>query len=535
MRYLYLSITLLLSVATTQAQETVQDLSKKATKGFLHDVANTDAGYTLTYKIPGDKKKNEIFYEVYTFDKGLHFLKNEEISEPKQNKDDKPDKTVTGFSAYVGGCGSFDILSMKLKFNKYSEIQTWDYKKQRYVTSKTLTSETIKPKNDNGKVYGFAAFNDGEGNLFVLGGVDSKVNKKGTDFLVMSINSEYEISEKPADVSGSQTLVYSGQLDNGDVALVFAPKKGEADLTAYTFLRYGVKGDLKSKIGFKSPSSNLLIVDMSEKDGAVFFCATSTKSKDAYDEVFEEYTASITNPCYKEANNKQDFNWEKKSKEKMDSFHLLKFSATQLEFASTAAVNEFKAKYKASPTDKKGDPYKGSKFSVQEFKVTPSGEYLIAGQLTGTTSLGLGNPVKTYEDVICLHFDGSGQLKAQYGVEKMNDDKKSEIFPMTQTLLPSKDGRSFYWVVMEVKGFKGYANFIAAYNGSATYYPRYFPRIAKLDIQTTSLNSFKILGNEKFYTSKSFTPIVNAQENSLVFIGADEDYKKLWLSKYTFE
>ena len=535
MKKLLLLSAVLLFAAGTQAQETIQDLSKKAGKGFLYKAVNADGNYTITYKIPGDKKANEIFYENYTFDNSIKFLKNEEISEPKQTQEDKPDRTVSGFYASVGGCTSFEILSMKLKFSKYSELQTWDFVRQRYVTKKTISSETIKPKNENGKYYGYAAFTNSDQTLFVLAGVESKVKKHGMDFLIMGINSDLDITSKPVDVSGSQSLVYSAQLNDGDIVLVFAPKKGEPDLSAYTYLRYSPNGELRNKVPFKSPSNNLLIVDMVEKNGSVFFCATSTKSKEAYDEVFDEYTASISNPCYTDARNKTDAYWEKKANEKMESFHLLKFTGGNLDFASTAPVSEFKSKFRTSPTDKGADPYKGKKFSVQQFLITPNGEFLIAGQLNSKTSLGMGNPVKTYEDIVCFHFDKAGQLKAQYGVEKMNNDKKSEIFPMRQSFVTSKDGSSLYWVILEVKGFKGYANFFDAYNGVATYHPRFFPRIAKLDLQNASVGSFAVLGKEKFYMTRNFEPISNPQENSMVFIGSDEDFKKLWVNKYIFQ
>ncbi|MEO6977813.1 MAG: hypothetical protein ABI113_05515, partial [Mucilaginibacter sp.] len=265
-RLLLLSAVLLLAV-TARAQETIQELSKKAGKGFLYKAVNADGNYTVTYKIPGDKKANEIFYENYSFDDNLKFIKNEQVSEPKQTQDDKPDRIVSGFYASVGGCG-MDVLSMKLKFSKYTEQQTWDFKKQGYITQKTISTETIKPKNENGKYYGFAAFTNADQTLFALAGVDSKVNKKGTDFLILSINSDLEITTKPVDISGSQSLVFSTQLKDGDIALVFAPKKGEPDLAAYTYLRYSASGELKNKVAFKSPSNNLLIVDVAEKDGA---------------------------------------------------------------------------------------------------------------------------------------------------------------------------------------------------------------------------------------------------------------------------
>jgi hypothetical protein len=187
-RLLLIAVTLVFSTLIISAQETVQDLSKKAGKGFLLSAANADGAYTITYKIPGDKKKNEIFYETYQFDNNLKFVKNEEISEPKISAEDKPDKTVSGFYASVGGCSSFEILSMKLKFTKYSDLKTWDYGKQQYVFKKGITSEVIKPKNGNDKYYGFAAFNSTvDESLFVLAGIDSKAHKDGVDFFVLGV------------------------------------------------------------------------------------------------------------------------------------------------------------------------------------------------------------------------------------------------------------------------------------------------------------------------------------------------------------
>jgi hypothetical protein len=223
---LVLSAMLCLATVNVTAQEAIQELSKKAEKGFITGTGFTDGGYTITYKIPGDKKKNEVFYEDYKFDSNIKFLKSEAIGEPKQSAADNPDKTVSGFYASVGGCSSFDILSMKLKFTKYSDLKTWDENKQLYVFKKGITSEVIKPKNGNDKYYGYAAFNSTvDESLFVLAGLDSKTNKNGTDFFILGVTPDLEITSKPVDIAGSQSLAYSGQLNNGDVILVFAPKK----------------------------------------------------------------------------------------------------------------------------------------------------------------------------------------------------------------------------------------------------------------------------------------------------------------------
>jgi hypothetical protein len=537
MRKILLSIAII-SGATigASAQEGSAELSKKARKGFIAEAVPENGGYNIIYKMAGDKNKDEISYESYSFAPDLRFVKSEVTKAPKQTSEDKPDKTINSIQARVGGCTSFDILSMKLRFTKASILKTWDYKQQRYVTAKVLSSETFKMKNENGNMIGYAAFNDpNDENMFVLAGADSKENKRGMDYFILTTGVDGEIAQKPADITGSQILVYAGQMQSGDVALVFAPRKGSPDLSAYTYLRYSCNGELKNMVPFKAPSSNTLVMDVSEQAGSVFFCATSTKSDEGYDDVFAEYAGAISNPCFTDAENKLDLKWMNKANARMESFHLLRFTDNKFDFGSTAAISEFKSKFKKTADNKHADPYTGKKLAVEDFTITADGEYLIAGQLTGREKVGSSNSVKTYEDIVCLHFDKNGQLKAQYGVEKMNNDKKSSAFPVIQSFKPSKDGRSLHWLVLEVKGFKGYESFIDAYNGNETWYARYFPRLAKLDAQSTSLGSFKVLGDEKYYCSKSQMPIANPQENSMVFIGSDEDNKNVWLAKYVFD
>ncbi|MBK8874996.1 MAG: hypothetical protein IPN13_14180 [Bacteroidetes bacterium] len=133
-----------------ELSEAVQPLSKKkAIKGFLYDVTNSDdGGSILTYKMKVDKKSDAVQFEEYAFDNTPSFTTNKDVEEKKVSK---PDKEVTGFYANVGGTNSFDVLSMKLKLNKYVQLKTWNHERQRYIVKKTLSRETIKPRNDDGK------------------------------------------------------------------------------------------------------------------------------------------------------------------------------------------------------------------------------------------------------------------------------------------------------------------------------------------------------------------------------------------------
>jgi hypothetical protein len=323
-------------------------------------------------------------------------------------------------------------------------------------------------------------------------------------------------------------------MDNEDVIMVFAPNKEGADANKYLYLRYDIQGNLKSKTELKSPSSALLITAAFEKDGNVYFCGTSTNTTDPFVYIFQEY-APIQNPCFTQGNNFQDAKWEKAAENKMDNFHLLKISGNQLVFATTTPVAEFKSKFKVSPSDKGAASYKGRKFFIEQFYVTAAEDYIIAGQLTGRVSMGTENSYKSYEDLVCLQFDKSGTLKAQYGVEKMNTDKKSEIYSMQQNFYPSADGKSLYWEVLEVKGLKGYASFAAALAGVQSLYPVYFPRLAKIDLGNSSTTAFKVLGDEKYYLRKDYTGILNKADRSMTYIGHDEDFKSLWLAKVSFD
>lgn len=536
MKTIYIGISLLLlnwNVANAQEfLESVQPLSAKSQKGYMYNVsAESNGGNSITFKAKVDKKSDVISFEKYVFDKNLKFLNASEVSE---NKEVKADIERTSFYAYVGGTSSFDVLSMKLKINKRVQLKKWNYEKQRYVTKKTLSDESIKPKNDNGNVYfGYASFvasNDSKNNVFAIAKIDSKDKKVADQFVVLGIDEQLELKEEKIKLDGSYSLVFCSQIEGDDVVMVFAPNKNQSDVSKYVYLRYNLQGILKKKIEFKSPASAMLITAVQDKDDAVYFFGMSTKSSKAYEEVFKEY-APIYNPGAANGSNKLDLKWRKSLEEDMDFFHLLKFSADQLEFASSTSVSDFKAKFKTAAGDKGASPYKGKNFFIENFSVTSNGEFLVAGQIASTVKMGLENTVDSYEDIICFHFDKTGNLKAQYGIGKMNNDKKSEIFSMYQNFYASPDGKSVYWELLEIKGFKGYESFLDAYVGNTTFYPMYFPRIVQIDLETNTLGSIKVLGDGKYYLKRDFKSLFNEDENSVTYFGSDKDFEQLWIAK----
>lgn len=513
-----------------QFKESIQPLSDKAMKAQIYEVSKDDNGNSnITYRMKLDKKSEVVSYEQYSFDKNLKFIG---VSDIKVNKENNPDIERTYYSAYVGGTG-MAAMRVTLKLNKDVALLAWNQKKQVYQVKKWLSSETIKAKNDDGRVYiGYASYSSDDiakSNVFVIAKTETKDKAQADNFSILLFDDKLELKDQAIDLKGSYSLVYSSMLKNEDVVMVFAPKGG-SDVSKYIYFQYDIEGNLKNKVEFKSPASALLISSAYDEGGNVYFFGTSIKSNEAFDRVFSEYVP-IYNPGAKaasmEGNNKMDVKWRKCLDDKMDNFHLLKFSGNQLAFASTTPVEDFKSKFKTAPGDKGASVYKGKKFQLQKFYVTSSGDYLVAGQLTSWMTKSNGKSIDiidSYKDIICFQFDKNGNVKAQYGIGKVNDDKASEIFSMEQNFYASADNKTIYWELWEVLGDKDW------FTGDITCV--FFPRIVKIDLGNSTLGAIQAMGDGKYYLRESK---FDENEKSVMYIGNDLKGKNLWVGKVVLD
>lgn len=536
----HLAISLVSGVCLAQTiSESAQPLSKEAQKGYIDDVKfDNDGKIHVIYQNKIDKKGSQIAYEDYVFDKGLKFVEKKITT---VDKEIKPDKEVKRLGAYVGACSSFDVNSMKLRVSTDKvKLSDWNYKKQRYDKSKVIDSETVKLKSENGKAYFDIEkyWTDDAAFLVVLAYYETKDKSNPKKYVLLTIDFDGNVKERALDVSGNYSLVYSQELSEEqsgksvgkqDIIVILAPKQTSSNIFEYVYLHYDIQGNLKNKVVFQSPSSNLLVTNATIIDGSVFLFGQSKNVKVAFEKVFEDY-APLPNPCYIDDENYQMYKYNKAANDEMDNFHVLKINGGKLEFATTSDVAGIKDKMKTPPSDKGATPYKGKKFSIARFEVTPNNEFLIAGQLVSKVNIGsLKQPffVRAYGDIVCLHLDAKGNLKAQYAVDKMFETKKSKLWEMPMSFYFATDGKSVYWEILEIKGERDF------WTGYITM-PELYPRIAKIDLENTSIGDFKVFGQKKYFVYKSFPGTFLPEQNCLVYFGKDEGESVLWVGKAAF-
>lgn len=524
-----------LMVLTAQAQqlkETSRELSKNASKGLLdNSFINKDGNLVFTYKMKADKKSDVVNYEDYIFDSDLNF---KTVEQDNKQKEMHENKTMTSLSAFVGGGSSFNVMSMSLTLQREEWERNWNYGQQRYVWGRRLSKEVVKPRNSEGKYKGYAAYPDDEnGTIFIIASADTGEKDNEIQYLGLYINSSLDLKEVPFSLKGNYSLAHCGELESGNVFAVFAPNKGSSNTSAYVYLEVSKQGNIVHNTVFTAPAPAIAIMDYHQSGDNLFLVAGSVKKAEAYDSEFASY-APIYNPGYSTSANSLMDKYEKKIyKQEFENIHLLRFEKGNLVSAGTTPVNQFKSKTKTPPSQKKATPYEGKKIIIQNFFVAPNGDCLVTGQLEDKKIVNSGQDIQYfYYDIVCLHFDKNGDLKAQYAVEKVNNDSKSEMFQSIQSFFLSDDSNTVYWEILEVKGAKGYDSFVDAYNGDASFVANYFPRIAKIDLQNTTVSDFNILGeNGKFLLYKYHSFLFDKESKTRFYIGHDKDYKQLWVGK----
>ena len=537
------------SSLATQAQqlskEGTHEISKKANKGYLYeptvDEAKNEVTMTYVTKATGRKAK----FETYKFDMDFTFKGMEESEVPLEK--------IKGFKADKGEEYSVEAVTVEpnllgtliLKSKTYKRKWNWCW--GGYDT-KVSFGEKIKPKSDDGGKFQYIAHSEQQesGNILIFAGDKGtglgNALKMTTEIHILRFDHDLnKISDNLLKFDYPQTVVAVNTDDqdddndtDNDVLLLFAPIGGKAYkksadpvATNYTFVRVGKDGTVKERIAVTSKAGifngNMFVTIGND---VLIMGATGEKTDDYFD---EKFAAPV---------NMRD---EEVEKFKAKGFQIVKISNGKTEFVSNNTLEDFDKKSQSPPSQKKNPEYTGRKFKVADIKLLSNGDILLAGQKY-TKAKGGGHVMKfgnlgsvgggngggpEYEDIIMMHFGGNGLLKASYGVRREENDKEAKTSPNNQLIMESKDGKSVYWTIMEMKGWRQEKEL-----GESKYKFLMYPNVAKIDVANATIGDFVQMGQGKsdYYVNNKY-PSLPIGKGQVVFLGENKSGKTLWFAK----
>lgn len=564
------------ALAQKLALEKTQDVSGKAKRGFLDDVRVDEAANRLDLTFVTKSTNRKVKFETYHFDTRFNFKGVDESEQPVEKV-----KRYKGDMYSVPGVTVEPNMMGTLVLRRKQAHYTWDWFWGGY-NKKVEILEKVKPRGDNGSFYQYSAHAeyDQTGNVVVITSSKDKLGK-GSD--PMRMYKEYHIlkfdkdlnlvSDTPLQFDTPQFVVEASKLDpqgdrdedaddsadpEYDLGVVFAPvnvggkKLSDPKATNYTYVRLGADTKQKERVSFSSPNSVWVVNGMATfADGSV---AVFGPSNDKQDDYFNEaMPAQIANAAVREP-------LEEKFKAK--NFQLLSIKGGQVAFVTSTPVDDFEKKLQTPPSQKRTPEYTGKRFKVTGGTVLPNGDLLISGQSftfqrggalgigkpqtvssggglvgglaglagKGGTSMGTSATLKDYKDIMMFHFDGRGQLRAQYGVRRQENNKYSEQNPNTQKTYLGQDGRSVYWMIGEISGLRAQSGM-----ESGTLKVLYYPAVAKIDLAGAKLTDFTKFGQEQFFLNNSWPELPLGGRQHIVYFGENKSGKTMWFGQMPLE
>jgi hypothetical protein len=507
--------------------EKTYEITGKANRGFLGDVAIDEPGnkVELTYCTKSTDRKAK--FETYVFDMQFNFieLKTEELEFEKARtkfrwftyKGDEYKVEAVSVEANLLG-----TLVLKRKLITYSWNWFWGgYDK--YV--KLL--EKVKPKNDEGNKYFLhrKAENDVTGEVMVI--VGEKQAGKGADPYAIYKNFSALIINKDLDITKTtefkfdhpQTIVSSflvskedvmeeesEDLSSSDYALMFAPMGGagfkkvaDPDPKNYTFVRFENNANLMQRTAVPTQFAAWAINSIVTIDGMTYIYGPA-KPEDDY--------ANTTLVGDLDA-----MKWK--------SFQMAKLSTKGVEWVSAPLIDDFEAKVQGGPNQKKVPAYKGKKFRSTGIVVSAN-DIFIMGQNFQSGKDG----VREYTNPIMFQFSSKGDLKAQYGMRREENNQYAKSSPCMQKLILSDDGSAVYWMIGEVKGIREDKEL-----GNSKFKVLLYPNVAKISMNASTIGDFQFFGQEKFFLNNAFPFLPIDQNKSVVFFGESKSGRTLWFGK----
>jgi len=541
-------ISLHLAQAQKLSKEGTHEISKKANKGYLYEPKVDEAKneITLTYVTRATGRNAK--FEAYLFDMDFNFKRMEESEVPLEK--------IKGFKADKGEEYTVEAVTVEpnllgtliLKSKTYKRKWNWFW--GGYDT-KISYGEKIKPKSDDGGKFQYIAHSEQpeSGNILIFAGDKGtglgNALKMTTEIHILRFDHDLnKVSDNLLKFDYPQTVVAVNTDDqdddddtDNDVLLLFAPLGGKAykksaDPSAvnYTFVRVGKDGTVKERVSIASKAGifngNMFVTI---GDDVLIMGATGDKTDDYFD---EKFVAPV---------NMRDDEIEKF---KAKGFQVVKISKGKVAFVSNNTLEDFDKKSQSPPSQKKNPEYTGRKFKVADIKLLNNGDILLAGQKY-TKPKGGGHVMKfgnlgsvggnsggtEYEDIIMMHFAGNGILKASYGVRREENNKEAKTSANNQLIMESADGKSVYWTIMEMKGWKQEKEL-----GESKYKFLMYPNVAKIDVVNAKIGDFVQMGQGKteYFVNNKY-PSLPIGKGQVVFLGENKNGKTLWFAKMPLE
>ncbi|MBC8111870.1 MAG: hypothetical protein H7Y04_12485 [Verrucomicrobia bacterium] len=548
------SILLLLVIMPVTAQtvekEKSIEISRRAKRGYLEvfEYDEDTKTYFLMFVIGENAKA--ITYEIYRFSYDFDLLEQftekeafekfkGKYKELKNKRKPNRDDVVKDYYLAKGN------LMMKLILERTREITKWNWVFGTYRT-KTETLEKVKPKNADGdNLTYFSHYYDAEnGDIIVL--VAPRTSEAGKQYSLMRFDQNldfvkktditFEYSMTPIytygmsnntfvgrftasaakrgktlndkDISSEGTNTATGVIKSNGAFFIFAPaafggsakKYNNPDKNAYEIV-YSDAAMNVSRVPFKSPNPYWRVDDVarSEDGKEWYFYGVSAEGKD-------KYYNQMTNPAMK-----------------FNAVQLMKYTIGQknIEFINSTNLDEMSTKLVVPPSQKKKPEYEGKKFATRGY-LTTNGEFFIYGQNIKIKDVKNVGKVTYYLDAIGFYYNDQGKLKAQYGIDALEDGKESKMLGAEQAILTY--GEKLYWIITEVDDIE---------DGI----PLAYPRIGTIDRKTANLSNFKILGlvDKRTHYLDINNPMIPLETDKLTFFGSTKNGKYLYFGRVKFD
>lgn len=528
-----IGICLLLFFGISNAQTVVLEksipISKEAEKGYIAKIDTDDSKQEIHVIYRVRAKGNQVRFITYTFDYNFNLKgTNEEVIDlekdlpekyrPSKYRKDKPETyTQEGLSVEASLTGT---LVLKRKVTTF----TWKWALNNYDASTEVTGKLKASTDDDKKLFYHGHIeNDNDGTAMILTG--EKGNLKSPFQHTMSFHlTKYDINlKKLADVSinfdtpQAVAAVYgypeSADAEKQGMIVVFAPFKEKryagpkiwsSTTNDYTLVHVSYDGNLKDRITFKSPNSVWRIDDfVIAADGSIYLYGPSNDGTEDY--FYNRLAVSDEN-------------------EKWPNFQLAKIANGKTQFVSSTSMADFKAKLKAQPDGKKGDPFSGRRMVVTASMVTPDQQLILSGQNYAYVRNAKAQIVgRAYSDLIMFQFDQQGKLLSQYSMNK----KEAATAPDNQFFEFSPDGKTMYWSFFDNVGSRDVRELDVIVSK-----PLGMPKLGTINLTNGKFEKYNEYGNGENFVHYGHLNYLRHEGNMQVtYMGENKKGNALWFAR----